>query len=83
MFSFVGNAKEDICQQSSVSLITNLPSFKPTSIAGHVARIEFVINLWKSFVGQAKAQAKFRRPMRTWEVNIKMYLKEVVREDVG
>jgi len=68
MLPFVGNEKQDISQQSPVSLITKLPSFKPTSIAGVCSTHGMDDNSWKSFVGQANGEKKFGRPMRTWEV---------------
>jgi len=67
MLSFVGNEKQDIPQQSTVSLITNSPSFKPTSIAGHVARMGLTIIHGKLSSDKVKGRKIIRR-MRTWEV---------------
>jgi len=65
MLPFVGNEKQDISQQSPVSLITKLPSFK---YCGACSAHGIDDNSWKSFVGQAKGEEKFGRLMRTWEI---------------
>jgi hypothetical protein len=46
-------------------------------LAGHVARIESTLNLYKILIGKPEGKRPLRRPRRRWEDNVKMDLREI------
>ena len=61
---------------SSPNIISNLKLGR-LRWAGHVTRMEQSRNAYKVLVGKPEGKRPLGRPRRSWEDNIKMYLREV------
>ena len=61
---------------SSLNIIRNLKS-RRLRWAGHVARMELCRNANRVLVGIPEGTRPLRRPLRRWEDNIKMDLREL------